>query len=201
MFITFEGCEASGKSTQSLLLTERLKNIGKKIWLTKEPGGTPFANQLREILLKQEIEDGLTELLLISAARHDHILEIEKKLKDGYIVISDRFTDSSMVYQGYYKNIPLNIVQKIIDISTNEIKPDITFLLEVDVKQIEKRISNINRKNNFYDEKGMVFHMKIQEFFLQLAKMNKKRIKIIDHSGTILDKSDKIWNWTKNLLQ
>ena len=205
LFITFEGCEASGKSTQCSLLFERLLSAGYKVWLTKEPGGTPLANRIRQIVLEHEIDDGLTELLLISAARRDHVLEIKKRLSEGYIVISDRFADSSIAYQGYCKGVPIDIVLSIIDLSTDThseeiedkikeinpmlndamsfkgevLKPDITFLLTINTNEIQNRIIKSDKHNNFYDRKGIAFHAKVQEAFLKIADGNTKRIRVI----------------------
>ena len=119
MFITFEGCEASGKSTQSKILRAKLESMGYHVLLTKEPGGTDLADNIRSILLDHEISDPLTELFLLSAARHDHILKIAKALRSGAIVISDRFADSSRVYQGYTKGLKTEIVEQLIDMSTS----------------------------------------------------------------------------------
>ncbi len=119
MFITFEGCEASGKSTQSKILRSKLESMGYHVLLTKEPGGTELAENIRSILLDHEINDPLTELFMLSTARHDHILKIAKALRSGSIVISDRFADSSRVYQGYAKGLKTEIVEQLINLSTS----------------------------------------------------------------------------------
>lgn len=200
MFITFEGCEASGKSTQCSILFEKLLAKGYKVWLTKEPGGTVLANRIRQIILESEIEDGLTELLLISAARRDHIRKIKEKLEKGYVVISDRFIDSSVAYQGYGKHVSLTLVQTIIQFSTEGFKPDLTFLLIISNDAIQNRIAKSNKHTNFYDCKEAAFHAKIQEAFLKIAEQEKQRICLMDGNDKIDNIGDKIWYLTQKLL-
>ena len=186
MFITFEGVDGSGKTTQAQKLYNYFKNnLQKKVILTKEPGGTDLANAVREILLDDKYKNMsiLSEILLHFAARCDHIEKvILPKLNEGYIVISDRFYDSTIAYQAFARkynlDFILNLKQQLITIN-----PDITFFIDLQIELIQKRIANRNKENNIncnhYDRQKDDFHQKVREGFLFLYKNNPNRIKYI----------------------
>ena len=193
-FITFEGCDYSGKSTQIKLLKEYLEANNKNVFITREPGGTILAEKIRKLLLSNnEITDPLTEYLLISAARKDHVDNLIKtKLKKGYYVISDRFYDSSLCYQGYYKNLDINIINTIKELTINKFEPDLTFLIDISIKEIFKR-KNIKRSgDNAYDNKNQEFYKKIKESYLKIANKNPDRIYIINGGNKASDISEEI---------
>ncbi len=199
-FITFEGCEASGKSTQALILRDYLLGKGYKVFLTKEPGGTILANKLRDIILHNEIIDVLTEFLLLSAARRDHILEIKHKLNEGYFVISDRFYDSSIAIQSVAKGLDLQLVNYITENILEGIHPNITFLLDINIETLYRRLQNSDRLINFYDQKDRHFHKRVKEGFLQIAKQDRSdRIVTIDAANDIEIISEEIKNYIANL--
>lgn len=188
MFVSFEGGEGSGKSTQAKLLAEFLKAQGKEIVLTREPGGTELAEEIRALLLlKKQINDPLTELLLLSAARRDHVENLIKPaLAEGKVVITDRFFDSSMVYQSYVKGLDPEILNKLIQISIGQFAPDVTFLIDIDVEVGLSRIANTRAlEMNHYDNQALEFHQKVRQGFLDLAHKNPERIIIIDGSMDI----------------
>ena len=149
-FITFEGCDFCGKSTQIQLLKEHFKINNHKVFLTREPGGKELAEKIRELILSfKEIKDPLTEYLLISAARKDHVDNlIKKKLQQGYYVLSDRFYDSSICYQGYYKGLDANILKTIKELIIGAFEPDLTFLIDIPEDEIEKRMCTKRVNNN-----------------------------------------------------
>ncbi|RST67571.1 dTMP kinase [Candidatus Aquarickettsia rohweri] len=193
-FITFEGCDFSGKSTQIKLLQEYLEINNKKVCVTREPGGTILAEKIRELLLlRNEISDPLIEYLLISAARKDHVDNLIKtKLKEGYYVISDRFYDSSVCYQGYYKNLNTTTLNIIKELTINKFEPDLTFLIDISVDEILKR-KNIKRaENNIYDNKNQEFYQKIKASYLEIANKNPHRIFVIDGNKKAKDISKQI---------
>ena len=198
MFITFEGCEASGKSTQAQRLKERLLGAGVSAIYTKEPGGTDLANKIRNIVLEEEIEDPMTEFLLISAARNDHVKYIKRCILEGNIVISDRFSDSSIAYQGYCKNLDMDFIKEVNSRILHDVTPDITFLLDIDLQQIEARIESSISHNNFYDNKSSDFHLKIKNAFLDIAKAHADRIFVIDANGTEEEVAERIYNTCMN---
>ncbi len=202
MFISFEGCEASGKSTQAAILRDHITSLGKEVFLTKEPGGTELAEQIRQILLAKEIRDPLTELLLLSAARRDHIAQIKKELSLGKVVISDRFADSSLAYQGYAKGIDINFIQELTSLISDNFQPDITLLLNADLPVVESRLKKENRSNNnFYDEKNIDFHNKIKLGFLEIAKLYPERIIVIDSNNSVTKVAQEIWEIVNGKMQ
>lgn len=179
-FITFEGIEGSGKSTQSKKLHQYLLNENKDVILTREPGGTSQGEAIREILIKQDLENK-TEVLLNFAARNEHINKLIKPaLNSNKTVISDRFVDSTYAYQGYAMNVDLGFIDIIKDQTISDFAPDITFLIDVDVNKAFERISS-RQDNNKYEDFAITFHKKVRDGFLDLASQN-NRIKIIDGS-------------------
>lgn len=185
MFVTFEGCEASGKSTQAAILRDYFIRKNYDMFFTKEPGGTRLADLLREMLLSNEVDDVMTEFLLFSAARRDHTLRIKQKLRDGAVVISDRFYDSSVAIQALTKNLDIAFVEHITHHLLDGLRPDITFLLDVSVEELQKRLKNHGRLINFYDKKDMQFHQKVKENFLEIAKLAPQRIVVVNGDSDI----------------
>lgn len=194
MFITFEGGEGSGKSTQAKLLAEYLRNSGKEVILTREPGGTELAEQIRELLLgHKEINDPMTELLLLTAARKNHIQNlIIPAIKEGKIVISDRFLDSTMVYQGYVKKLELDKIIRISEIAFDGFTPDITFLIDIDPIIGQDRIAKNRSETNHYDKKNFEFHQSIRKAYLEIASKNQERVKLIDGSMSLEEVKERI---------
>lgn len=186
-FISFEGIEGTGKSTQARLLSEYLAKKGRKTVLTEEPGGTPISLQIRKVLLstKHKEMDYLTELLLYNAARIQHIKEkIIPAIDCGGIVITDRFSDSTVAYQGYGRGISLRLIDSLDRIATGEMRPDLTILLDVDVETGLMRNKHINKVDRLELE-DVRFHKKVREGFLKLAAKESKRIKVVKASRGI----------------
>lgn len=182
-FITFEGGEGSGKTTQSELLYNNLKQKGLNVTRTREPGGTILAESIREILLKGEKDkmSSLTELYLFAAARRDHIDNIiEPSLKNNEIVICDRFIDSTTAYQGYAGNIDLNLINSINNFTIGSIIPNITYIFDIDPNIGLKRSINTTSEEIRFEEKDIGYHKKIRSGFLEIAKNNSDRCIVID---------------------
>ena len=180
-FITFEGIEGSGKSTQVKKLHEFFLSKNQNSILTREPGGVIASERIREILIDEKIEklEAKTELLLNFAARLEHVEKLIKPaLSKGSIVISDRFFDSTYAYQGSAFGLDESIINNVKQMVIGDFSPDITFLIDLPVEVAFERISN-RSDNNRYEKLGLDFHQKVREGFLQLAKKN-QRIKIID---------------------
>ena len=201
-FITFEGCDFCGKSTQIQLLKEYFKTNNKKVFLTREPGGTDLGEKIRELVLSsQEIIDPLTEYMLIAAARKDHVDNLIKtKLKDGYYVISDRFYDSSVCYQGYYKNLDINVLESIKELTIGKFEPDLTFLINIPVEEVENRMAKKRECNNVYDAKPQDFYKTIISGYLKIAHNNSNRIFIIDGNRKIEDVNAQIIKFIKEKI-
>ncbi|MDA0939250.1 MAG: dTMP kinase, partial [Proteobacteria bacterium] len=162
LFITFEGCDGSGKSTQANLLTETLRKEGYIVCLTKEPGGTELADAIRSLILNKEVKDAAVEFLLLSAARRDHMNNIIlPALQKGMIVICDRFIDSSIVYQGIVKGLNINTIKQVHLDFMHNLYPDLTFLLDIKPQNAIKRLKKRGGELNCYDVKSFDFFSKI----------------------------------------
>lgn len=190
-FITIEGGEGCGKTTQSKLLKKYLEDKGFKVILTREPGGSVVAEQVRNILLNPAFKVvPLCELMLYESSRAQHLEEIIKpNLKKGYVVICDRFTDSTLAYQGYARNLDKNIIKKLNDIASCGIKPDITFYLDVEPKEGIKRAKSVDKGEltggDRIEKESIKFHNKVRKGFLDLVKKYSSRIKKIDTKNGI----------------
>ncbi|MBI5847561.1 MAG: dTMP kinase [Nitrospirae bacterium] len=187
IFISLEGIEGTGKSTQARLLTEYLQQRGRIIVCTAEPGGTAISLKIRELLLSLDSRemDPVTELLLYNAARVQHIREvIAPALERGEVVISDRFSDSTLAYQGYGRAIDRRMIEALDAIATKGMRPDLTLLLDIDVETGLQRNREINKRDRLELE-DVAFHKKVRAGFLEMAAGQPDRIRIIDCSGSI----------------
>ncbi len=199
LLITFEGGEGSGKSTQSQILYDTLIEKGFEVTKTREPGGTKFAEIIRELLVQGDSNkiDNISELFLFAAARTDHVQKVIKKsLKDNKIVICDRFIDSTLAYQGYAGNLDLDIVKEVNKISIGEIYPDITFIFDIDPTQGIERALGENNKETRFEEKDIMYHKKIRDGYLSIARDNAQRCVVINGADDIEQISKKILELT-----
>lgn len=184
-FITFEGIEGSGKSTHIKLLKSFLIKKGLKVITTKEPGGSSIGKKIREILLNPLNKNltSKTELFLLLADRAQHTYEkIKPFLEKGYIVISDRFIDSSVAYQGAGRKIKVNIVKKLNQFATDNLLPDITILMDVNVSKglISARKKDIFLNGDRIERENLSFHKRVQAEYHKLAKEEPKRFIVIN---------------------
>lgn len=187
ILISFEGIEGTGKTIQSKLLYEYLFKKGYKVMLTEEPGGTRIGLKIRELLLSVENMEmtSLAELLLYNASRAQHIKEVVlPAINRGAVVITDRFIDSTIAYQGYGRGIDLNLIYSIEKIVTAGLRPDITILLDLDVEAGLKRNRGINKVDRLELE-DVEFHKLVRRGYLEIATKEPERIKLIDASGDI----------------
>ena len=193
-FITVEGCEGTGKSTQIKLLEERLKK-SIKIVSTREPGGSFGAEKIRKLIFKskKQIWSPMTEALLHISARNDHLEKIIKpSLKKGWWVLCDRFVDSTIAYQGYGNGIKLSVLE-IMQVSIfKNFHADLTIILDMDVKKSLKRAKKRKTGNQKYEKMCVNFHEKIRNGFLKIAEENKKRCVILNGEGDMFNINEKI---------
>ncbi len=196
-FITFEGSEGCGKSTQIKTLLSYLQEKGFECVLTREPGGSPLSEKIRELLLHAKEGYSMsprTELLLFEAARNQHVIEtILPALQQGKIVISDRFYDSTTAYQGAARKLEMNDVNWLNDFATEGLKPDLTIVLDVPVEEGLRRAKS--RDENKTDRMGaqeVAFYEKVREAFLQLAVDAPERVAVVSTAGTKEETFEKI---------
>ena len=177
-FITLEGVEGAGKTTQIRRLAEAL---GGNVLVTREPGGTPISEQIRDIFLTASAMSASTELLLIAAARAQHVTErILPALNAGQIVICDRFSDATVAYQGYRKGIDLQLIEQVNNIATGGLTPDVTFLLDLSPEIGLQRKRDSDEPLTRLEHETLASHKKVREGYLAVAEAEPQRVKLID---------------------
>lgn len=188
VFITFEGGEGAGKTTQIKLLAKAFEDAGRKVTVTREPGGTEGAESIRDLLVRGDVAKwcAKTELLLHLAARHDHVNRlVYQKLKDCENVICDRFTDSTIAYQAYGHGLGLQFVEQLCGMVLGNFVPDLTIILDIDVKQGINRASIRSSKEDRYEQMDTGFHEHVRKGFLEIAALNPQRCVVINAEDDI----------------
>ncbi|WP_010291184.1 dTMP kinase [Kurthia massiliensis] len=197
LFITFEGPEGAGKTTVLRLIVERLRAQGVDVVSTREPGGSIIAEKIRNVILdKTHTEmDGRTEALLYAAARSQHFAEtVEPALKEGKVVLCDRFIDSSLAYQGVGRGLGVDKVKKINEFAIGDRMPDVTILFSLAPAIGLARIqANAGREVNRLDKEGLAFHESVHAAYLTLAERFPERIRVIDASKSIEEVVELAW--------
>ena len=185
-FISFEGGEGSGKTTQIKLLANWIQSVWRgKVTVTREPGGTNGAELIRRLLVTGDKErwDSVTEALLMTASRRDNLMRIIKPaLGDGDVVITDRFFDSTSVYQGVVGGVDPAIIEALNTLCLNHVCPQITILLDIDPELGLKRSNRSENDETRFEDKGLVFHQNVRQAYLDLAENNPERVMVIDAS-------------------
>jgi dTMP kinase len=197
-FITFEGGEGTGKSTQAKLLVARLKSLGIDALLTREPGGSPGAEAVRHVLLSGAAKPlgPYAEAILFAAARDDHVRStIKPALEQGTWIISDRFADSTRVYQGALNNIDPKLIRRLERITTGDTQPELTFILdlpaEIGLARAAKRRGSAG--SDRFEAEGLAFHKNLRQAYLELAEQEPKRCAVIDASAEMTKIANIIW--------
>ena len=194
--ITFEGSEGSGKSTQADRLAARLQRCGVPHVLTREPGGTPIGESIRDLLQFAPHNSNMTpetELLLFEASRSQLVREVIKpSLERGICVIADRFFDSTTVYQGAARQLDREMIERVNAFAVADCVPDITFVLDVDAATAESRMSE-PRKADRMEQQSAEFYERVREGYRELAASERKRIVMIDGSGDLDEIEKQIW--------
>jgi dTMP kinase len=194
-FITFEGIDGSGKSTQLKLLNSFLRARGCEALVTREPGGTPLGLRLREALLDAfEEVDPLTELLVFAADRAQHVRrKVLPALESGAVVISDRYADATVAYQGAGRGFPPELISQIVQLATGGLKPDLTLLFDVSIDESTSRTTRRSTGKNAaarsgrdrLDIEAADFHARVRDAYLSIAAAEPERVKVIDTSGAV----------------
>lgn len=180
-FITLEGPDGSGKSTQLELLAIYLRQNGREVVCTREPGGSEAAERLRQLVLDSQLAiDARTETLLYLAARADHLDKVVRPaLSAGKIVLCDRFSDSTLVYQGFVRGLPLTELQQLNVFATGGLEPDLTLLLDGDPELLAGRRTQRGVTDRFENE-GLAFQISVRQGFIELSKACPQRIRVIN---------------------
>ena len=187
-FITLEGGEGAGKSTQIARLKSWLESRGRSVVTTREPGGSPGAEMVRKLLVEGPADrwDGTTEALLHFAARRDHLrATVWPALKSGAWVVSDRFADSTRAYQGYGHGLDLALLDRLYDAAVGDFRPDLTLILDLPVETGLKRAAARRGTETRYENLPRDFHDRVRAGFLEIAKREPKRCVVIDASKDI----------------
>jgi len=201
VFITLEGNEGAGKSTQLPLLVERLRDWGHTVKVYREPGGTPIGEEIRHTLKHSHSNAAMTseaELLLMNASRAQLVREvIRPALAQGEIIVCDRFYDSTTAYQGYGRQLDLKTVQSIIELAVGETKPDLTLFLRVSQTESEERLRSRQATMPFIrdrmEESDRTFFERVAHGYDEVAAAHPNRIKVIDATGSVEEVHANIW--------
>ncbi len=196
-FITFEGIDGSGKSTQLRLLAGFLRLQGYETVVTREPGGTPLGLRLRAALLDaQEEVDPLTELLVFAADRAQHVRKVVRPaLQAGQIVMSDRYADATVAYQGAGRGFSPELIAEIVAVATAGLKPDLTLLFDISVAECTRRTrrrSGGKHRGDRLDTESVEFHARVRKAYLEIAATEPERIRVVDTSGPVEEAHKKV---------
>ncbi len=198
LFVTLEGCEGSGKSSQVRYLRANLKGLGIPVTVVREPGGTTLGDKLRRILKFSSIPlTPETELFLFNASRAELVKQIVvPALRDGHVVICDRFTGSTIAYQGYGRGLSLDLVRSVNAAATGDLKPDITILLDIPPEEgLMRNTSPRDRFETDFEKPEVIgFHRKIRQGYLDLAAQNPQGWVVVDATLSQEDVANRIWN-------
>jgi len=187
-FITLEGGEGAGKSTQIARLKGWLEGRGRRVTVTREPGGSPGAEMIRKLLVEGPVErwDGTTEALLHFAARREHLRStVWPALKRGEWVVSDRFADSTLAYQGYGHGVDAKIFEQLYQVAAGSFRPDLTIILDLPIEVGLKRAAERRGSETRYESLPREFHARVRAGFLEIAAREPKRCVVIDATGTV----------------
>lgn len=210
VFISLEGTEGGGKTTQIRCLVDRLKDEGRKVVPLREPGGTPIGEEIRHLLKHSEANRAMTpeaELLLMCASRAQLIGEvIRPALETGKIVVCDRFYDSSVAYQGYGRELEIAQVRTIINFAVGNTRPDLTLFLHVPVdvseqRRVSRAVQSGQTVRDRFEEADRAFFERVEKGFERIAQEEPDRVKIVDASGTIDNVHDEIWGHVQSLME
>lgn len=199
-FITIEGTDGAGKSTFIPEMKKMLEEEGFEVILTREPGGTPFAEEIRNLILNKKM-DSMTALLLAFASRNEHIQNvINPALESGKCVISDRFTDSTYAYQVAGQGVPKEYVEVLEHMIQKQLKPDMTLIFTVPVEVSRQRLSQTGKVPDNFESQSNDFFQKVLDSYLDIAKKEPERCKVIDSSLSLEDTKEQVIKVINNFL-
>ena len=191
-FITFEGIEGSGKTTQIQLLSDYFEDRGIDHLLTREPGGTPIGDQIRRLVLdpRNSAMTPVCELLLYAAARAQHVDQVIRPALDaGRLVLCDRFKDATFAYQGYGRAIPLDLIDALHDLKTLSLRPDLTLLFDIDaglaLKRAREREHGGSQDQTRFEQEDLAFHERVRSGYLEMSRQEPARFAVLDARGSV----------------
>lgn len=195
LFITFEGADGCGKTTQLNLLAEYLKNNGREVVITREPGGKGLGEKVREILLNYdgEVSDRCESFLFLADRAQNIDIIVNPAVEAGKIVLCDRHIDSTVAYQGFGRGLDIERIKRLNDIATNGRKPDLTIVFDIDVENSMKRVGT---NKDRMESAGIEFHNRVRNGYLQISKEEPERIKVVDASQSI----EKVFEDVKEII-
>jgi dTMP kinase len=206
-FLSFEGIDGCGKSTQLRLLASRLRLRGVEVVTTREPGGTPLGQQLRHALLEAETQvDPLAELLLYAADRAQHVRTLVRPaLAAGQIVLTDRYADATAAYQGAGRGFGPGVVASVIDLATGGLKPDLTLLFDLPVAAARERVRQLRRperpEGDKLEAEDLAFHERVRSCYLRIADAEPERVRVVDASRSIEEVHQRVLDIVAPLLE
>lgn len=191
LFVTFEGADGCGKTTQMNLLAEYLKNIGCEVILTREPGAKGLGEKLREILLNYEgqVSDRCESFLFFADRAQNIDIIVNPAVESGKIVLCDRHIDSTVAYQGYGRGLNIERIKMLNNLAVNGRKPDLTFVLDIDIETSMKRVGMVKDR---MESAGSEFYNRVRKGYLELAKQEPERIKVLDASKSVEEIHQKV---------
>lgn len=192
IFISFEGGEGSGKSTQIRLLEQWFRHRGRDVIVTREPGGSPGAEEIRALLLTGDPGrwDAVTEALLMFASRRDHVERtIRPGIAQGQVVLCDRFADSSVAYQGYGHGLGADFIRQLWKLAVNDFKPDLTLMMDLPIEtglaRAGARFANVSAAEDRFEKMGLAFHQRLQQGFHEITAAEPDRCRVVDADGDV----------------
>ncbi len=206
IFITLEGMDGCGKSTQIEMLAFALESRGLDLIITREPGGTPVGESVRDLLIS-DASVGITaatELFLIVGARAQHVAELIKPgVAVGKIIISDRYTDSTVAFQGYGRGLDLSMIDEMNELATGGLRPDLTILLDLDPEVARSRLNArpMSGWMGAVDEEKLEFHTRVREGYLNLAAREADRIRVVEASGSLEETHAQVMSLVLQLIK
>ncbi len=199
LFITFEGADGCGKTTQLKLLAEYLMKNGRDVVITREPGAKGLGEKVREILLNYDgvVSDRCESFLFLADRAQNIDVIVNPAVEAGQIVLCDRHIDSTVAYQGYGRGLDIERINMLNNIATNSRKPDLTIVFDIDVETSQKRVGS---EKDRMESAGIEFHNRVRNGYLEIAKQEPQRVKVIDASGDIEDIHNEVKRMINNLL-
>jgi dTMP kinase len=196
-FITFEGIDGSGKSTQLRMLASELRLRGREVVTTREPGGTPLGKRVRKVVLDAEEQvDPLAELLLYAADRAQHVRRLVRPaLESGHFVLSDRYADATVAYQGAGRGFPEELVSEVIALATGGLMPDMTLIFDLTVEESVRRAEQRSLKGDKRDRldaEDAAFHTRVRDAYLRIAAAEPARVHVIDAGGSVQETQSQV---------